>query len=481
MKLHDAISKALLSGWDLKINKQSFLRNMRVIPTNNDRSVLLEARIWTGQRCWTWVVAEVFDNSANVYFYFLTGYGHRDLPEPTFPRETVTVQLPGQLPRDIEKPSPRFPTILNGQATPIKALHYDFVSNAAWWQQAETEFKETAYVPRYGPQTGGLWGYMGYQHTEDLHTSTAVKALHSMCMLGCYGGHFVHRDGARFLTEADEPNVVGGSYLDNRVPDKGWIKYTDPNAPWKDRMAWDIAEADYEHLSVYDAPSEAWIYFKTPAFAMLVIAAAERMLRLIPGRDKGGSFHEAGQHRAQGRVLKTLVKLFRALRAMPGNGSNYLRDQIARRAVERFNIQWRERINNVATNGLGWTLFGKHGDPKLINAHEIGIHYWGLRHLDDELDGMGIHDARVDLYKRECSKLCFNAFMEWPTGEFAPLLGYNPDLTIPENARPTSAHFCWLAAVNHQPETPSEAQKIERIKGLRVDARFTDGIESSAS
>lgn len=466
-ELHPALLAKLHSGWDMKFNHQSFLQNMRRLWATDEVAVF-QAVLWPTKNAWAWVRARVESGSPKVHFWAQVGYGSRDHFAPRFDREFIAA-CAGDRHQMIESPTPEVPTILHGQGVTMKSLRIDFETADADLL-APRPLEPTDYVPRDATQTGGKWGYMGLTHPIAKHD--LVYWQKQLYALGNYGGQYMHKHGS-LVTEKDVPNAVGGFYFHERAYDKGWIAYSDPRNPWRDSSAAGWVGADYEHLSIYDALCQAYLaHPKDEGFAMLIVVGAERVLMELPGRAKGTTHHLAQQHRAQGRTLKTLVWLHRALDRM---GYVELRDRIAHRAVEVLQWQlvaWRK---NMRDRGKPWMHFGR-GGLRAYNPSEIGIHFWGLKALDDYLEVLGVEHAGLQMMLRETARFCFDAYRDYGDGGWNVPWFINLDGTLPPDDDGSSPHFAWLAAVNHKPQSAEEQQKLQAIQkvGDRLDPRWKE-------
>lgn len=447
------VADAILGGWDLKLNTESLVRSAHLVRSDINHAVF-EGVVWPGANSWTWWRCRVNAHNSKVRFWFQTAYGSRSRTAPTFKRDTIVATSEGMVPIVIETPSVADPVILHGQGVSLNTCEVDFETGSNMWLVLPG-FEETDYVPRYATKTGGKWAYMGLDFPISSHDIDYWRK--QLYPAGAYGGQFMHDNGKR-VTEADVPDSVVSSHFHERAKDTGWIKYTDPNAPWKDRHAFGIREPDDQHNSIVDAISQAHAMWpEDEGFAMLVIRSAEFWLKAQPGRNKGTTHQYEGVGvRGPGRNLKSFTNMHSSL-VLQNEG--YLVNEIGKRALEMWDYQKSSIAWNIKDHGHMWSFYG----DDLINPSEVGIYFWGLWSFNRYLVANGIYDPELHWVMEQTAKLCFDSWRDdWVTrpGQWGVPWTLDGKTFKPTSlVKPSSGHFAWLGAMHYDPTNRSEEDK----------------------
>lgn len=472
-KWPEKVANAVLSGWSPTINGHRLVDGAKLVKADADYAVF-EGVLFPGAAVWVWWRARIEAGSEKVRFWFQPGYGSTADSRPRIPRETVVFSDAG-VSVILEAPDQEDAEVLQGQGVSLSTLVVDFQSPGFIRDvYAPRGFTPTKYVPRDATQTGGEWPYMGLIH--DVENEPLDFWREQLYAMGVYGGKFT--DGKKLLTELDVPEaVLHEGRFHAHARDSGHIHYTDPANPWRDRKAFAVVEADTQHNSLLDVVCQAYLaYPEDEGLAMLAISGAEYWLMALPGRAKGTSHHEPGQERAQGRNLKCFVWLHRAFRKM---GNAPLAERIAARTQQIWHAQRDKARERYEASGLPFTHYGERGvRGGVYNPSEVGIHYWGLLMLDEELRSLGVEDGDLHALMGACREFCYRSFgRHWGLTWGFPwevTQGVTGAIRPVRSKRPTSPHFAYLAAAHYEHRDSDGDSDGDKTKALE---QIGDDIE----
>ena len=380
-------------------------------------------------------------------------YGYEGVTAPTIDPRPLPFTAHGHFVAD---PSSNQPC-LNGQAiTPT------LVRLGGWPQPHEIPKQQTNdYVPHDPNQTGGHWLYMGISH----------PAAPDSIQVANYPGVWLTPDGD-YIPQTSYPNAQAGSHWNAKTP--GYIRYTDPDAPWKDRGARDqngreFKTPDGQHLSVYcPALEQARREPHNPAFQIITEDIAHRMMWQFPAEDKGLYRFRPGAEREQGRILLVGLDCIRALRAQKNDDlADLLSLHLAKREMEVHRV-WRERL------AAGRLPFSTHGEGDWVSPAEIGIHYWGLADLRRYISNKSIFSEELDYMLKTCADFCYKWTLRWTDAGhvwYAPPYRVRLDESDYTRAPSGGMHFCWMAASNANGSDPI---KTAAIAQMQFDKRFME-------
>lgn len=456
--LAPAITEGLKKGWDLRVRGMSLVfDNLRTLHADSNYCSY-ETRTKIND---AWVILRARFNSLSpvVHFAAWSVYGGLSTSAPILQREDLSIGSPHPAGVTITTLDIPGGPILNGQGTNVRAFSYDF-KNEAWdTDEPHPPLSYSRFAPTSPNQTGGNWPYMGINVSLD---DDLAKARRELYAIGCYGGYFTKKDGS-WLEEADRPMLVAREHIHVHSKDPGWIEYTDPSAPWRDRMAGGFKNQDEQHLCLFSPLAEAARQWpEDEGFKMLLEAAGHVYTRQVPVIDKGTTHDHSGAERAMGRILKTGVDL--------AETSARHGPMLTARAIDRFDIDQRAYAERLELTGEQWREFGHNPG---FSPSEIGIHYWGVL----KLHPYHHNKAALEKLMREMERYCFDSFINWDSiqGSRGWAVPYWRHRTGEPWGGPSSTgHFCWLAAISHEPQNEVEREKRKHIYALgeSIPARF---------
>jgi hypothetical protein len=445
----------------------------RLLKVHPDGRAVWESLTSVGN-AWIRLRAMAKSGSPIVRFHVWHVYGDTSLEAPTFERKTIDIQSDFEPMVDmaIEQDSPD--GIMHGQGTTVQAFEVDFQNLTArriFWNgtHGDPYLHPNPYCPPNPNQTGGLWPYMGITHE-----SAATPHLY---MLGGYGGYFQHHDDGRLVTEADYPDLqTHGAIIHSKSKDRGWIKYTNPDEPWRDRMAVFENQQDQQHYCLFSPLAQKSIQCPDDeGLHMLLEAAAHVFMRDNPAVPRGTAHANSPTERGQGRILKTGIDLFEALMA---HGDTVLANQVGVRVWERWLIDKAAFKQRFDADGIGFARWG--GDNLHYSASEIGIHFWGVWVLAQAIKSFTVLIAptpeeleAVQWWLEEAADWLFASF-RFEDGRWGVPYYEDREHRTPNEGLASSSHFAWLGATKHKPRDADEEAKMQGIVaiGKHLERRF---------
>jgi hypothetical protein len=406
-----------------------------------------------------------------VTFHLRLVYGDTSLEAPTFEREDIGLQseFHPMVDAQIERWSDQ--RIMHGQGTTVQRFEIDFqnLTVTRGVEDPDDFLRPNPYCPPNPNQTGGLWPYMGITHEE--------APLPNLYMLGGYGGYFQHHDDGRLVTEADYPDLqTHGAIIHSKSKDRGWIRYTNPDEPWRDRMAVFENQQDQQHYCLFSPLAQTSIlHHEDEGLHMLLEAAAHVFMRDNPAVPRGTAHANSPTERGQGRILKTGVDLYRALMS---HGDIDLANMVGTRTWERWLIDkaaFKQRFNE---HGIGFARWG--GDNLHYSASEIGIHFWGVWVLAQAIKSFTVLIAptpeeleAVQWWLEEAADWLFASF-RFEDGRWGVPYFEDREHRTPNEGLASSPHFAWLGATKHKPRDADEEAKMQGIVaiGEHMEMRF---------
>lgn len=417
--------------------------------------------------CWAWPVA-----------------GDTSIEQPRLPRREIRItSTPGLSPLvdfTIETEDPLRPDpanagftiggILNGQGVTLRSFWVDF--GAGEWAGDDGRFEPNHLMPRSPQKTGGNWDYMAVRYPVETFKLTDVYAI------GGYGGFFQHANSGAWVTEPDFPDLQAREHIHERSKDPGWIQYTNPSTPWRDKMSVFRQNPDGQHMCQVSILGQMLDeHPEDEGLKMLAEAWSHVYTRQFPKEPRGTSHANSGQERSQGRVLRSGVDA--SVAAHGDDEATALRFGL--RAMDRFANDKAHYIDNHAKNGIGFHPFTQvETSGVVVNGYstgEIGIHYWGMWRLHQAMEKLGLdHLEDVHFWMTEAERWCFNSFRFYDiAGDRRWAYPYFEDKNHIDLHGPVSSiHFGWLAATNYKPQNPTEEAKMLHILelGEGLDERF---------
>jgi hypothetical protein len=460
--LHPAIANKA-GDFFLRCNGASLLANP-IILVNTAEAVVYEVKHKIGA-AWIRIRARFESKNAHVQFWGWAIHGDTDSSSPLFDSQVLAIatgvgdeMFAITLGEDGQQ-------MLHGQGFPVQRWVLDFSTVKIVARSNIPPLEPGRYAPTHPNKTGGNWPYMGYNFASVIGAMPILDLRARLYRLGNYGGYFLRPTG-EFLEESDRPELIARSHIHERSTNRGWIHYTDPAAHWRDRLAGGFQNQDKQHLCLWSPlAAAARLHPADEGFQMLLEAGVHVYTRQVPIIEKGTTHHKSGAERAQGRILQSGMDLESALR----KGSR-LANVAALRADARVEIDEDAGEARLSEGKPRWAQFGSNPG---ISPAEVGIHYAGLRRI--AAYGGGEWDTEDTL--RAAARYCFDAFIEWTE------LPGNRVLDVPYwihwDGQPwggpsSTEHFCWLAAINHEPENDIEREKLKRIYDLGegIDERW---------
>lgn len=396
--LHPAIIP-WLGGLQVSVKDRNILQGLSKVHTTKDT---IEFRSFhrNEHRCIRSAV-RVANNKPYVDFWILVTYGTTAHTQPTFERETTSVDIKYEnfhifsYMLDVPNAGQR---LAHGQGLPIKFFRIDFerrsISQSVppilidkeqklppwislptkpeWIKDAVkaaidhridqnrtyAPFEGTNYVSVYPPATGDQ-GYFGVYHVlPELYSGVLDiniwrKQLYNE---GCRAGKFLNPDGS-LVTEEQVPNLVfTGTWFHEYSRGfwtENWIKHTVPGVPWRDRAAYSPqggqwAGYDPQHWGLGPV-CQVYMLTQDPGLAMIIEHQAEIWLMQFPHVQKGTTHHKPGAARARGRAIEAACAMYYAHRDPKVKARLKLRiEQRLANQYERFSI-------DKAANGWGFT------------------------------------------------------------------------------------------------------------------------------
>ena len=240
----------------------------------------------------------------------------------------------------IGKPVPPFYTPLPKPPRWISDLKHTCKELADKESKFYAPFEETKYTPAFPGRTGGQNQFGIYQVLPELYSDgyRLGSWRNQLYQEGCRPAHFLHPDGTR-VTEDDYPDTVLASsgWIHERSKGKGWIKHTNPSAPWKDYGAktsqgtrWRFW--DSQHWSL-NALCQVYHVYEDPGLEMLIEDLAEGWLWANPVVNKGTTDHIPGAARARGRATEAGCVLSWVL-------TGDIKRRVAKRVWDMFQLQY---------------------------------------------------------------------------------------------------------------------------------------------
>jgi hypothetical protein len=318
-----------------------------------------------------------------VDFWTYVTFGHSGDDTPIYVREKLLIDVTGGDTISLDSPaSPGMP-VAHGQGLPMMHYRFDFskgilvdcetfkplkdkigkpvppfytpIPKPPRWisdlkstckELADKEsksyapFEQTKYTPAFPGRTGSQDQFGIYQVLPELYSDgyRLGSWRNQLYQEGCRPAHFLHPDGTR-VTEDDYPDTVLASsgWIHERSKGKGWIKHTNPSAPWKDEGAktsqgtrWRFW--DSQHWSL-NALCQVYYVYEDPGLEMLIEDLAEGWLWANPVVNKGTTDHIPGSARARGRATEAGCVLSWVL-------TGDLKRRVAKRVWDMFQLQY---------------------------------------------------------------------------------------------------------------------------------------------
>lgn len=304
-ELHPAVAKSIFrDGWMLTVTDGDGVTHKLdqnlVLLRSSEKHMVFETRTKV-KGCWVRMRARFTSRSPWVLFWIWPIMGDESMPEPSISPGPLTLEAN----RDpIVHPITLtgFSSYLHGQGAGITQVQFNFDHFSA---EPTFPHEHSDYAPYHPNQTGGEWPYMGISFPAGIPHG-------QLYAVGSYGGHFLRPDGS-FTAELDHPHLQADSHIHEHSDDKGWIRYTYPATPWRDRLLGFQANQDDQHYCLFRPVAQTLRRSDDEGLRMLCEAAAHVFLRQIPDSPRGTTHHLSGAERAQGRILLTGCDLFEAL------------------------------------------------------------------------------------------------------------------------------------------------------------------------
>lgn len=427
--------------------------------------------------CVVMLTASIEHDTPEIVWTAYPVYGDIRNPRPTHRRNAWLALETGDYVCPLDLVVSEGDSVLAGQGSGVRSFRLITTLNRTTDASPRLPRTPSDYAWPDMTQTGGEWLYMGIDFPE----FTLWEARAHFYPYGNYPGTFVNPNVGMMVGEDMHPNSVlhGGTHF-HKDAQGSHIQYTHPSTPWRDRAGKTLdgqrwVSPDDQHLC-YVALCQAYMQHPLDAgLRYLVIAAAHRVTMQIPGRDKGTSHDNAGTSRARGRILHSLVWLWRALGRMQETQYSRLqvdplRARVGTRAIERFQIQVDQWLDDLQRNREPWPFFETGG----YSIAEAGIWYWGLDSMADVLSQHGVNPpAELPHMMQRISEFVFTGFRKSGDRWVIPYEWFPWDESKNRHGD-GGVHFAWLAAINHQPKDQIEADKLASIYALRhsIDARF---------
>lgn len=465
--------------WTLKVGDIDILKNLKLLKVYDD------AFVWQSltpmHDGWLRLRARWVPGATTVNFWAWWVAGDTGIEAPRIAQPAITIIATAEPLVDL-RICPRSPLhsdpmlegftsggLLHGQGTVMHHFVVDFEENE--WDHGDSVQEPNRYMPASPNQTGGNWDYMGQTFPVEVIPNRLIYAA------GCYGGFFQHGDSGQFVTEADFPELQADSHIHAGSKDRGWIKYTAPSTPWRDRMKVMYSNPDGAHACQISVLAQvAQFRPEDEGLKMLLEAWSNVYLRSFPAQPRGTSHANPGSERSQGRVVKSGVDAFLACHSFGSKEDEHIGLRFGTRVLQRWGNQRDLFLANFKKRGFG---FSQYRDTGMYAANEIGIHFWGIYRLHLAFDQLGAeHNPELHYWMETAAKWLFDSFRYY--GELAGDRRWghpyyeNADHTTPLASPTSSSHFAWFGAMQHEPVNSTEWVKRGHIMALGegMPARF---------